>query len=232
MPFGTALGHRLRQVREESDRTAEQVTSHARLCGLNWERSTLTRIELGQRQVTAAELMLLPLVFGRPVAELLPTEPVALTEAAAVSPEGLRRVLTGPTRLRQWRLPRLWDAVASGLDRMKPVLAAHQRRYPSASAFEILLAAEAGWTDETTGKAATRLGVSRETVAVAAQQRWGRGLVAERDARLEDAGAAPTARARQAQRGHITRTLLDELRPVTQELQQAQDESDETNHEH
>jgi len=185
----------------------------------------VSRIENGQRALTAAELLMLPLVYGRPLTDLLPAEPCALTEDAAVEPAELRSVLTEGPQMRRWTLPRLYDAAATGVERMKPVLKAFQSRHPGVPAWTLLKAASSGWADETTGKAAARLGVSREAVAVAAQHTWGRGLAAERDARLEHGGAASTARGRQAQRGHITRTLLDELRPVVEELQHTREGS-------
>ncbi|MDQ3095599.1 MAG: helix-turn-helix domain-containing protein [Actinomycetota bacterium] len=224
-PFGKAIGHQLRRAREDTERSADSLASHARFLGLGWDRPTVSRIENGQRALTAAELLMLPLVYGRPLTDLLPAEPCALTEDAAVEPAELRSVLTEGPQMRRWTLPRLYDAAATGVERMKPVLKAFQSRHPGVPAWTLLKAASSGWADETTGKAAARLGVSREAVAVAAQHTWGRGLAAERDARLEHGGAASTARGRQAQRGHITRTLLDELRPVVEELQHTREGS-------
>jgi len=88
-------------------------------------------------------------------------------------------------------------------------------------------AASDGWDDETTGKAARRLGADRQDVAVAGQELWGHGLAAERDRRLGVAAGGPgdTARGRQARRGHITRALLDELRPTVEAIQQARQAS-------
>ena len=217
--FGVALGHRLRQVREEIGWTGEQVSFHARNFGLGWDRSTVTRIELGQRQLTAAELLVLPLMFSRPLADLLPTEPAALTEAASVGPEELRRVLNRAPALREWYVPRLHEVLNTALERMGPVLTRAAARFPDVNLITVAAAASEGWTDETTSKAARRLGVDREDVAVAAQQRWSHGLAAERDKRLATGGAGDTARGRQAKRGHITRALLEELRPVVEEIQ-------------
>jgi len=67
---------------------------------------------------------------------------------------------------------------------------------------------EAG-PDEATVKAAQRLHADPVDVDAAARLLWGRGLVAERDARL---GSATRSRADQARRGHVTRVLIEELR--------------------
>jgi transcriptional regulator with XRE-family HTH domain len=63
--------------------------------------------------------------------------------------------------------------------------------------------------DEATVKAAQRLNADPVDVDTKARQLWGRGLTAERDARL---GAAKRSRADQARRGHVTRALIEELR--------------------
>lgn len=220
LPFGVAFGHRLRQVREEAGLTGEELAHHVRLFGLEWGRTTVTRIELGQRQLTAAEMLLLPLLFGRPVADLLPTEPVSLTDSAAVGPEELRRGLTEPHRLRAWYLPQLYEAIDTAVQVMPAKIARVTARFPDVDIVTLGKAGREGWTDEATTKAARRLGVDREDVAVAAQEIWSRGLAAERDRRLaETGGDGGTPRAQQARRGHITRALLDELRPAVEEIQ-------------
>jgi len=229
LPFGVALGHRVRQVREESARTANEVAGHARTLGLGWGRSTVTHIELGQRQVTAAELLVLPLLFNRPLAELLPTERCALNEDAVVDPGELRSVLTAPPRPDEWDLPRYLEAGREAVRGLNTGAAAKavQRalaRYPGSMTLGTVVAAEHDAHDEATAKAARKLDVDYMDVAVAAHQLWNRGLPAERDARLAPIAVAETARRRQARRGHITRTLLDELRPAVEAIRQARGE--------
>jgi hypothetical protein len=65
--------------------------------------------------------------------------------------------------------------------------------------------------DAATMKAAQRLGVLPEEADAAARELWGRGLSAERDARL---GTATRSRADQSRRGHVTRHLIEELQQV------------------
>ena len=214
LPFGVALGHRLRQVRERNDATAAEVAAMARRCGLGWDRSTLARIELGQRQVTAAELLVMPVLYGVPLRDLLPTEAVRFSDRVTATPKGLQEVLVEETPGgREWHIEGLVDEVLDALERIKPGLAAIEARLPGADVLTIAAAVE-HFRDETTGKVAARLGATSEEVAVAAEMLWRRGIAAERDARVDDMGPAANTRARQARRGHVTRVLLAELAPA------------------
>jgi len=53
--------------------------------------------------------------------------------------------------------------------------------------------------------------ISRDDLAAAVLRRYGRDLISERDARIEDIGPM-TVRERTARRGHVTRQLVAELR--------------------
>lgn len=75
--------------------------------------------------------------------------------------------------------------------------------------------AEVDAADDATVKAARRLEVAPEAVVDAAYECWGQRLTAERDARVaSQAAEGASARTLQALRGHVTRDLLEELRPV------------------
>jgi hypothetical protein len=65
-------------------------------------------------------------------------------------------------------------------------------------------------------KAARKLGVHPAAVALAAQRQWGQSLTAERDKRVLERSPGESPRRIQAIRGHVTRTLLGELRPLLQ----------------
>jgi len=221
MSFGKAIGHRLRQVREADGATAADIAAGAsRYLGLGWDRSTVARIELGQRQLTAAELLVLPALYGRPVAELLPTEPCRLTEVVGANPDLLRKVLTGVPR--GYDLPKVRQDMTTVLDKVRRATGNARARYPRV---ELLLVSEAAGHagDDTTVKAARRLEADPWDVAVAAQSLWDRDLASERDERVGKR-AGESMRSRQARRGHVTRQLLDQLRPVVQELQAARSE--------
>lgn len=219
LPFAVALGHRLRRVREDTGHTAADVAAMSRHFGLGWDRSTVARIELGRRQVTGAELLVLPLLYDRSLADLLPTEAARLGADVTATPEALRAVLTKVPARQGWNLPgvdRLAADVAAALtpEWAQRVDELARRLVPGADALEVGEAAADG-LDDATAKAARRLGVPALRVAVAARRLWGRSLAAERDARV---GPVGNARTRQARRGHVTRALLAELEPVIAQI--------------
>ena len=59
------LGRRLRQAREASAMTQDDVARH-----LNMSRSTVAQIELGNRTVSGIELSRLAYLFGRDLGDL------------------------------------------------------------------------------------------------------------------------------------------------------------------
>lgn len=219
-PFASALGEQLRATREEAGRTAEDVARRARHLGLSWHRSTVGQIEQGKRNVTAAELFTLPLVYDQPLSSLLPPKEAAiwLTPQAAVHGAELRRVLVegyspnpapADHASAEWHLlgayDMLRDVVASAESDIAQWPTGAQRKYFAQP-------------DEAETKAAKRLDTTPQYVAYTARELWGHGLAAERDARLEERTATPDSpRALQAARGHITRALLNELEPIVRE---------------
>lgn len=212
LPFAVALGHRLRQLREANGDTAADIASRSRIVGLNWDRSTVARIELGQRQVTAQELLMMPFTYKASVRDCLPTEPSRLTEKVTSDARGLRDALieAEPDGL---HVEGLVELVGEAIETLRPKLRALQDRLPGANIVWMAEAA-AHVKEEATLKAAQRLEATPEEVAVAAEMLWERGLAAERDARVDAMGPVPNARARQARRGHVTRVLLTELVPA------------------
>lgn len=78
--FDVAMGRWLRRERESRGLTAADVALLAvQRSGLGWDRSTVTRIELGQRQLLASELVLLAALYDVPVVDLLPDERPAIS---------------------------------------------------------------------------------------------------------------------------------------------------------
>ena len=227
--FSVALGHRLRRIREDDGESAADIARRSRMYGLNWDRSTVTRLELGQRAVSGAELLLLPHLFRRPLSELLPSEACWLTEAVAASPDALRdAVAGGKPGYGGWTMPLVGATTQGVIKRFQrlteipeEVLDPHgthvRQHWPDATERQVTEGA-ADVRDETTRKAAGRLNARPEDFGVLARMLWGRSLSAERDARLEERGAASDPRSRQRQRGHITRQLLDEIAPALADL--------------
>lgn len=207
---------------------AADVADRARRLGLSWDRSTVARIELGQRQVTAAELLLLPLVYSTGLVNLLPDEDMRFTDEVSAPPDAVARALGKMPREEDgWRAPWLdgtkqeWQALFDHqLEQMKRWKAAH---FPTAEDNAVLDAVTdlQQSSDGTVAKLAARLGADRYDVAVAAWQLYGQSLSAERNHRESKSGGDTSVRARQARRGHVTRQLIEELRPAIAELEKA-----------
>ncbi|AWK10030.1 hypothetical protein DDQ41_15270 [Streptomyces spongiicola] len=214
-PFAQALGERIRQAREADQRTADNIAHSARRLGLTWHRTTVGATERGERAITATELLMLPLLYRRPLRTLLPDPDAGttrLTAVAAVDNDELHKLLEEDhkPRPKAWQIDdaHWWDELREFAHAIGGLLAP----WPTSSPDPALMAAP----DEAESKAAKRLETTAHFVAYGARALWGRGLAAERDARLAERPDAPdmTARARQAARGHITRTLIGELEPL------------------
>lgn len=218
--FGEAIGRRLQRVREDASRTAEDVARTAQQLGLLWHRPTVGQIERGRRALSAVELVALPLIYGRPLGELLPDGTVWLTSKLGVYDREVRRVLGGNHNpsYRALHLPGGWH--------VKGVSDRDPKEYAEDVA-QVAALLSAPWPpnaklrhimekpDDAETKAAKRLGTTPHYVAYAARETWGHGLAAEREARLRQRGDLPEEkRALQSARGHITRTLVAELAPV------------------
>jgi transcriptional regulator with XRE-family HTH domain len=103
-PYQTVLRQNMRRVRTEKGLRQEDVAAHARRFGLRWDAATVTGIELGRRQVSAGELLLLPTLFDAPLTEFLTADGGADFDGAAITKEGLQwlargRPLDAPTRM-------------------------------------------------------------------------------------------------------------------------------------
>jgi transcriptional regulator with XRE-family HTH domain len=195
--FDVAMGHRLRREREDRGLTAADVALLAadRL-SLGWDRSTVTRIELGQRQLLAGELVLLAVLYDAPVADLLPDERCELSPAVIAVPAAAAKTVEWQQRVALADTVTATDALSVLTTTATATAALSVTKYRA---------------DDATVKAAHRLGVDPSAVAAAAIQLWGRGLTAERDRRVEAMpGESPQSRGRR--RGHVTRELVEDLR--------------------
>jgi len=68
-----SFGERIRELREERDMPQDEFARRARQAGLKWTRSTVAKIEGGQRDLKAGELSLLPFVLPVAFEEWYPT---------------------------------------------------------------------------------------------------------------------------------------------------------------
>ena len=156
-----------------------------------------------------------------PLAQLLPAERCRFNDRVTTSTGVLQRALVDEPQQQWYRRPltpaeyrEARDKWAAWARKMDQQIAA---RYPGANPLEVF-DAYAAVEDEATRKAARKLDADPLDVAVAARQLWSRSLTDERDAQVGDL-AKP--RARQARRGHVTRRLVESLRPVVQDLETA-----------
>jgi hypothetical protein len=100
------------------------------------------------------------------------------------------------------RIERLWPDVHGSADVNLERLRAVQR-------------AAAG---EAEHNAARALGCSALDISALAHRLWGRGLTAERDRRVDASGSpSDAAAAVRVRRGHVTRSLLEELGPLVRD---------------
>lgn len=200
------VGWNLRQYREGMGWSQDHVARILRLHGLGWTRTMLAKVERGERPVGLDELLLLSIALGPEPAFFVGGGRdvwVGLSESVAVRPDALRAMLSA-------QRPRTRDLELERFTTPPPLDPA----WPELTAVDLALA-EASAAGEAERKAAERLDVEPLMVARAARVAWGVNLSDERDARVasqvpEDA----SSRTLQAVRGHVTRAMLDELRPV------------------
>lgn len=224
MKLPAVIGASIRRLREDYGRRQEDVAAAARGCGFEWGGSTIANLEAGRRQLSAEELLMLPLILqvGLGLDELVPlslllrgpVEWVEVTPQARVKPMAAIDLVTGarprinpngldlPMTRQTTRVREQW---LSRVKELRAVWPTTQRN---------IARALDGAGGEAERKAARKLGVPPEYVAVAAHRLWGRGLTAERDRRVADGADGEDARTVQALRGHVTRQLLDEIRPL------------------
>lgn len=205
-----AIGREVRRLRVEAGIGQSALAAAARQYGAPWTRALIAAIELGRKQLSLGEVVLLALVLreagvtaGRrlTIRDLIPA-----TEGS---------VAVGPGYELPLRIARalLLEPETSEPEPAKPSPVRAERRALDAAA-------------DAEQKAAMALGVTPEAVVQASYDRWGRSLTTQRDriaARREAvlSGADPTViqspewpRRRQAIRGTATRELLEELRPL------------------
>lgn len=225
------IGRRVAELRHQTGRLQEDVARAARLFALGWTRATVAALETGRREVTLSEFFLLPQVLHvscdvdllladlvpgpdlTPFEELRRSEPdIMLTPRFDVSASSLRASLRGgkPPQARPWMTEAEHERVtvaSPGFEWVMDRLAEDQQDEAWKSS-----------NSDACGKAARQLGVLAGVIGPASYVLWGRSFDAERDDRA--AGCArpgASARTLQAHRGHATRSMLAELRPLLEE---------------
>lgn len=203
LTLGEAVGQQIREQREDADVTQEAIAASARNTGLrHWVRATVAQLELGSRDLTSIELLLMPVVlYGVGIrielADLLPADANIEVRAHHRSGEVPHRTYVAAKTLQR---------IASGEARaaIKEMTTDHLDRV-ARDAPDVL----AGETEQ---RAANRLGVTVRALRQTAMRLWRRTLAEERERRLvERDTAGMDSRKLQAMRGHITRQLLAEI---------------------
>jgi transcriptional regulator with XRE-family HTH domain len=229
--LASAIGQRLRALRDEHGVTADTLAMQARRLGLGWQRSTVGTIEAGRRRLTGEELLLLPLLLSMalPVTvtlrDLLDRD-IALTDELVMTPNGFRQLLDERAAVYGgYRLTSQRPAAAAGNDPQSSVELWRriERLWPDVHAgsrldLARLRAVERAAGGEAEQKAARTLDCSALDVSALAHRLWGRGLTEERDRRVHESGHdMDTPAAVRVRRGHVTRLLVDELTPLVTE---------------
>jgi len=222
-------------LREGRGIRQEDVAAAARRLGLPWTRATIAAIELGRRRLSDVELLSLPTVLSR--------VGVTVSDAEAALRRPMLRDLV-PADKTWVALPRgrvradfLAESAFGRRGDPRPELFRLQHRdHPAVTTdarrawrrvwpdkpfdADLMALAEVDALGDTETKVAATLGVTPTMLALIARQRWGRTLTAERDRRLTAQGRGGDADPRtvQALRGHVTRELLDELRPLVKDI--------------
>ena len=202
--FSEAVGQQIRALRAQAGITQEDVAASARNNGLNWVRATVAAVELGRRELSCSELLLLPVaLYGVglrvELADLIPEK--GQIEMSKYSPKAgfpvSRTIEAGA--LRQIVSGRACDAMRHLATTTLDKIARHA---PEALAS----------LGDSVVKAAGRLGVQPSVLTRTAMKLWGQSLSEERERRLarEDISESDP-RSLQARRGHITRKLLAEI---------------------
>jgi transcriptional regulator with XRE-family HTH domain len=247
-PLAAAVGEAVRTLREQRGLRQDDIARAARRLGFRWTRTAVATLEAGRRRLSAAEFLFLAdmvnfaAVLELPedrrgsvveLADLVPGEGwISLTEESRIQARALRMFVRGElhqVRTTDLDVPMLRDLHARsrrGLAVLHRSLAEAQQIardiiWPDATDREVVETVHDA-AGEAEQKAARRLGVPVLAVALEARRRWGRSLTAERDGRVAtQLGAQADRRRLQAVRGHVSRTLLAELRGLPERLSQA-----------
>ena len=208
--FKAAIGRRLAELRGDWEITQEQLAAQARALGLPWKRGTVAAVEGGKRELTAAELLLLPIALRSTRQEGVGRARLFLRDMFPV--EGMVLIGNQP-----WPTAAFRDLASGGPAEIASSASSPQRKSVEILGVPATATARANPPEvEAYGLAemssARKLGVRPQVIDRAALSLWKRSLTAERDARADErAGVGVSIRTRQALKGHITRELLVEL---------------------
>lgn len=210
------VGQHLKAVRERHAVSQEQVATAARGLGVRWTRNTMSVIEAGGRQLSVFEVAVLPEILAKAgVKEEFTALPPELLAQWRTQLDALRRQ-EAQRRLQEdlKRHSRMWEYWYMRITGHPPEFPRQRPdgtwTTPAAPTPEVI---EDIADEDAVLKAAPRLKVPPVALALACWKMWGRGLTAQREARLGADGPRGDL-ATQAQRGHLSRQLMKEITPL------------------
>jgi transcriptional regulator with XRE-family HTH domain len=194
-PGVISVGERLAAFRRASGDRQDDIVEAARWNGIPWTKSVLTNIEAGRREVSLGECLVLPLIYGRSLADLLCPDdtPTQLIPGVAVRRPTLEKLLGDEVISSNYVKTALQKGRLIINPQPVPVTELHRR-------------------------VARHLSMNPQDVAAIAAELYGRPLLAERDARVAELLATEgeedvRSDRMRGLRGRVTRQLIEELRP-------------------
>jgi transcriptional regulator with XRE-family HTH domain len=211
--FAARFGAALLKLRQVHGLRQDDVARAARTAGLPWTRSVVVALEAGRRDLSIDECAYLPVLLrhlglGDRLRVSLESDGVDPARFCVEAVMDLSLTFEDPEKRRKWdanweRLRNLFGpSVGEALAGTMAAISENQALYVAAGA-------------DLEQKVGRRVRLDPFVVAWTAHRAWGRSLTEERDRRVAEqapAGAAP--RAVQALRGHVTRALLEEFKPL------------------
>lgn len=200
----------MRRIRRERGLLQEDVATAARWVGVMWSSVTVTQIESQNRLLSLDEFLLLPLILKCKIKDLLATD-----DQDQLIKLGFGTVLDAETvaELVSTKGPQLRDDQVPMLPGLEEKLDSRIKEAISFTGLEptllSYLAVREGARGEAERKAAQTLKRPAVEITALALRLWSRSLTEERDARAEEQKSE--GKEVRAVRGHITRTLLEDI---------------------
>ena len=189
------IGARVRELREAAERSQQDVAAAANAMGWPWGVSSVASLELGRRQLSAAELVLLPAVLAAAL-EL----PITMENLLAGIHEDIWLAPEIVAESGEVVLAMMWTPKPGGAVSTHPLA---QRMQQLQDAAVTAMGPLERWLAEA-------LQIPEEEVARRCTALWGRPFRQERDSRVAE--RAEDRRSLQAIKGHVSRALIAELR--------------------
>lgn len=224
VPWSRAIGQRIRFHRSKSGRTQSEIALLMRKMGVPWTQSKEARVESGDTLLTVPELILAAVGLDVPLRDLLPKQgTIQLSDEATIEAGALRQLFDGAKLTpmsrgvscplgdlaAQVRPKQLSAAVLADLHELDALVAPYLIKRGGPRLLDIAYGAHS----EPTRTIAADLGIEAVVVEAIAYQSYGRGVVEERDRRVDERAPADTPReSRSVIRGHVTRELSQEIR--------------------